>query len=77
MESLINSIQLVGFPVIICICFIYYFMQESCKEREENSKREERLYSMISKFSDSVDNLTHTLKGVDERLTNLERMGGQ
>lgn len=66
-------IQSVGFPICTALGMGYYIYKMQSEERAENKAREERLYTMIERFGDSIDNLTTTLQGMDKRLSILEK----
>ena len=73
METTLTIIQTLGFPICTALGMGYYIYKMQTEERAENKAREERLYSMLEKFGDSIDNLTNTLQGVDKRLSILEK----
>ena len=58
-----------GFPIVcvVALCiFIYKIYQQSVK-------REERLYSQIDKFGESLDGFNTTLTKIDARLEVVEK----
>lgn len=72
MESIIQVIETIGFPIATTVAsgvFIYKTQQQA---REDNNKREERMFEQLDKFGDSMDKFNETLIKIDERLHDLE-----
>ena len=69
MSDTVTVIQTVGFPIACVIALAFYVYMSNIQTREENAKREERLYKIIDEQSEqmaglktSIDNLNETLK---------------
>ena len=72
MESIIQVIETIGFPIATTVAsgvFIYKTQQQSS---EDYNKREERMFEQLDKFGDSMDKFNETLTKIDERLHDLE-----
>ena len=70
MEDIITTISNIGFPVTCVIGMGYYFVNQSKYDRDENSKREERLFSMLESNAQVISENTRAienLKAVIER----------
>lgn len=68
----VQVIEGLGFPVAVAAAsgvFIYKTQQQT---REDNNKREERMFEQLDKFGDSMDKFNETLIKIDERLHDLE-----
>lgn len=76
MDTIIQSIATVGFPIVACMGTAFFIYQDSKIEREENSKREERFFSQIENFNSSLNKFNTTLEGIDRRLSNIEEKVG-
>lgn len=84
MEMMITVIQTVGFPIACVLCmgyFIYVMWDRQTKEWKQQAealaaecqKREEKLYSQIDRFSETLNSISMTLIKIDTRLEVLER----
>lgn len=70
MSDFVTIVSNLGFPVACSVGMGLYFMNQSKYEREENSKREERLFSIIESNAKVVSENTiaiQNLKSVIER----------
>ena len=76
MDTIIQSIATVGFPIVACIGIAYFIAQDSKMEREENTKREERFFTQIENFNTSLTKFNTTLEGIDRRLEKIEEKVG-
>lgn len=64
----IEVIQTLGFPIACVVSIAMAFWNIIKSEREENSKREERLYEMIDNNTKAIQELTEYIKrGEDKR----------
>ena len=61
MESIINIITTLGFPMVACI--VIYL---------DSRKDKERLYDALDTFGDKLDKFDYTLQGIDKRLQEVE-----
>lgn len=77
MDSLIQSIATVGFPIVACIGTAFFIYQDSKIERLENTKREERFFNQIDNFNHSLNKFNATLEGIDKRLEKIEEKVGK
>ena len=69
MNMIIQLIDNHGFP-ILCAIALGYFIYQIYKQSE---KREERLYTQIDKFSDTLNCFNTTLTKIDARLEVVEK----
>lgn len=70
MSDIITIISNIGFPISCAIGMGWYFMNQSKYEREENSRREERLFNIIESNAKVISENTiaiQNLKLVIER----------
>ena len=70
MDSVVTIVSSVGFPIACAVGMGWYFITQSNYERAENSKREERLFSMIESNAKVISENTtaiQNLKSVIER----------
>ena len=72
MNELAQAITTLGFPIVCCLGLGYYISTTTKLNREDNNKREERMFSQLERFGDSLDNFNKTLSNMDMRLANLE-----
>ena len=73
MEQIVQIISTLGFPVFCALALGYIgykFLQES---RADNIRREDRLFSQLEKFGESLDNFNTTLIKIDARLEAVEK----
>lgn len=61
-----------GFPMVIAFCSIWFLYQMVQQNREDTSKREERMYKQLDKFGESMDRFNDTLIAIDKRLEVVE-----
>ena len=84
MNEIVSVVEGLGFTVacvVSCGIFIWKTQQQSRedainreeREREETAKREERMYSQLDKFGDSMDKFNDTLIVIDTRLQRVEK----
>ncbi|HIX13551.1 MAG TPA: hypothetical protein H9985_08095 [Candidatus Anaerofilum faecale] len=73
MEGITTIIQNMGFPIACVIACGWYILKLSEQSRTDSTKREERLFSQLDKFSDSLDNFNSTLVRIDARLEAVEK----
>ena len=62
MMDIMTLIQTLGFPVACVVGIAIAFWQIIKSEREENSKREDRLYTMIENNTKAIQELTDYIK---------------
>ena len=62
MMDVMTLIQTLGFPVACVVGIAIAFWQIIKSEREENSKREDRLYTMIENNTKAIQELTDYIK---------------
>lgn len=63
----IEIIQTLGFPIACVVSIAIAFWNIIVSEREENAKRESRLYEMIDNNTKAIQELTQYIKrGVDK-----------
>lgn len=70
MGDIMSMISNIGFPMTCVLGMGYYFMNQSKYDREENSKREERLFTMLESNAKVISENTiaiQNLKSVIER----------
>ncbi len=70
MSDVVTIISNIGFPMACAVGMGWYFMNQSKYEREENSKREERLFNIIESNAKVISENTiaiQNLKTVIER----------
>lgn len=79
-EVITSLITTVGFPivaVIVCGYFIYKITQtyrdDLNKQLERSAEREERLYTQLGEFGETLNNFNETLTRIDVRLEALEQ----
>ena len=60
--DVMTLIQTLGFPVACVVGIAIAFWQIIKSEREENSKREDRLYTMIENNTKAIQELTEYIK---------------
>ena len=86
MNEFVDILSSVGFPtasVIACALYINKSQKESREDmlrreqqqREDSERREERMYTQLDKFGDSMDKFNDTLINIDNRLQKLENKG--
>lgn len=61
-----------GFPIGISIVCIYGLVKMYNNMVSENAKREERNYTMLEKFSISIEKFTDVLEGYEKKLSVIE-----
>ena len=66
-------ISTLGFPIACVVACAYYIIIINRQSREDTKAREERMYSQLDKFSDSLDNFNATLVRIDTRLEAVEK----
>lgn len=76
MDTIIQSIATVGFPIVACLGTALFIYQDSKAEREENTKREERFFTQIENFNKTLGEFNTTLKGMNVRLEKIEEKVG-
>ena len=64
--DVITIIQSLGFPIACVVGIAIAFWQIIKSEREENSKREDRLYTMIENNTKAIQELTDYIKRGDK-----------
>ena len=62
----VTIIQSLGFPIACVVSIAFAFWQIIMSEREENAKREDRLYTMIENNTKAIQELTEYIKGSDK-----------
>ena len=62
MMDVMTLIQTLGFPIACVVGIAIAFWQIIKSEREENSKREDRLYTMIENNTKAIQELTNYIK---------------
>ena len=62
MMDIMTLIQTLGFPIACVVGIAIAFWQIIKSEREENSKREDRLYTMIENNTKAIQELTNYIK---------------
>lgn len=55
-------ISTLGFPIFICVGVCLAMFKIIMMEREENTKREERMYKINEKLSEALDNNTKAIQ---------------
>ena len=60
--DVMTLIETLGFPVACVVGIAIAFWQIIKSEREENSKREDRLYTMIENNTKAIQELTEYIK---------------
>ena len=60
--DVMTLIQTLGFPIACVVGIAIAFWQIIKSEREENSKREDRLYTMIENNTKAIQELTDYIK---------------
>lgn len=60
--DIMTLIQTLGFPIACVVGIAIAFWQIIKSEREENSKREDRLYTMIENNTKAIQELTDYIK---------------
>lgn len=84
METILTMISTVGFPIVAvlgCAWFIYQFWNRNQTDMinqmnalaENCQRREDKLYTQLDKFSDSLNSFNATLASIDARLEVIER----
>lgn len=73
MEQLITTL---GFPVACVLGCAYFIWHTNQQQREDNNKREEKLFAQLDKFGDSLDSFNTTLTKIDARLEVVEKKVG-
>lgn len=63
--DVVTLIQTLGFPISCVVGIAIAFWQIIKSEREENSKREDRLYTMIENNTKAIQELTDYIKRGD------------
>lgn len=63
--DVVTLIQSLGFPIACVVGIAIAFWQIIKSEREENSKREDRLYTMIENNTKAIQELTDYIKRGD------------
>lgn len=61
-----------GFPICLVIGCMYFMYKKDQQQREDNNKREDRLYNQLDNFSKTMDKFNTTLTSIDTRLSQLE-----
>lgn len=64
--DVVTLIQTLGFPIACVVGIAIAFWQIIKSEREENSKREDRLYTMIENNTKAIQELTDYIKRGDK-----------
>lgn len=55
-------ISTLGFPIFMCVGVCLVMFKIIMMEREENTKREERMYKINEKMSEALDNNTKAIQ---------------
>lgn len=55
-------ISTLGFPIFMCVGVCLVMFKIIMMEREENTKREERMYKINEKLSEALDNNTKAIQ---------------
>ena len=64
--DIVTIIQSLGFPIACVVSIAFAFWKIIMSEREENAKREDRLYTMIENNTKAIQELTEYIKGSDK-----------
>lgn len=75
MDEFIMLISNMGFPIACAVGMGLYFMNQSKYEREENSKREERLFGMIEANVKVINENTTAIKNLQVAIERGKKNG--
>lgn len=70
MEQIITNL---GFPIACVVGCGYFIWHTTQQSREDNNRREERMFEQLDKFGDSLDSFNSTLTKIDARLEIVEK----
>lgn len=73
MEQIITNL---GFPIAVAVGCGYFIYITTQQQREDNNKREEKMFAQLDKFGDSLDSFNTTLTKIDARLEVVEKKVG-
>ena len=73
MENVATLITNLGFPICCVLGCAYFIYNNNKLEREENNKREDKMFSQLDKFNTTMERFNNTLTRVDTRLEILEK----
>ncbi|SHJ64562.1 hypothetical protein SAMN02745248_00572 [Hathewaya proteolytica DSM 3090] len=71
-NAITTLISNLGFPIVLVLGCMYFMYKKDQQQREDNNKREDRLYSQLDNFSKTMENFNKTLTSIDTRLSQLE-----
>lgn len=77
MSELTTVISTVGFPICACLGLGYYINQTTKFQREDSTKREEKLFQQLDSNNKVMDNFNETMISMDSRLDNIEKKVGE
>ena len=72
MENAARLISTLGFPIFCALVLGYVGYKLLQQQREDNLRREDRLFLQLDSFSKSLDNFNATLIKIDTRLEAVE-----
>lgn len=72
MENAAQLISTLGFPIFCALVLGYVGYKLLQQQREDNLRREDRLFLQLDSFSKSLDNFNATLIKIDTRLEAVE-----
>ncbi|MEG0577168.1 MAG: hypothetical protein RR500_04870 [Bacilli bacterium] len=72
MTDLTTVISTVGFPIACCIGLGFFINNVITANREDSSKREDRLFQELGRFASSQEMIASTLTTLDNRVEKLE-----
>ena len=76
MSELTTVISTVGFPIAACVGLGSYINQTTKFQREDSSKREEKLFQQLESNNKTMDNFNETMQSMDMRLDSIEKKVG-
>lgn len=76
MNELTTVISTVGFPICACLGLGFYINQTTKFQREDSSKREEKLFQQLENNNKTMDNFNDTLISMDNRIGKIETKVG-
>lgn len=72
MGDITTIISTIGFPIACCVGLGYFVSGVITANREDSTKREERLFTELGRFATSQEMIATTLTTLDNRVEKLE-----
>ena len=75
MESVVQIIQTVGFPIAMCIAMGWYVKYTEDRHREDRNGQNERHAKEMESINQTIDNNTEALRALEKAIAVKEATG--